>query len=162
MSHHLGSEWDMVFSPAFSVQIKITSLLQYSLVFPQGDENSDPACEKLMITQVHGTKRGGTHIYSDQTGWQTGPWGHLAPTRKELLAHIDKHLYTLHTSTHTHTSRLWQHLIWGDGNRLTQACNPVRVTPAHLKTVPVAVRNWLQGIGKWICLQSHSQMNTES
>lgn len=157
--------WHVLFTSllvnaGFSEQIKITSLLQYSLVFPRGDENSYPACEKLMITQVHGTKRGGTHIYSDQTGWQTGPWGHLPPTHKELLPS-----YTNRCTHYTHratASRLRQHLIWGDGNRRTQACNPVRVTPARLKRVPVAIRNWLQGIGKWICLQSHSQMNMES
>lgn len=114
--------------------------------------------EKLMITRVHGTKRGGTHIYGDQTRWQTGPSGDLPPTRKKKK-----------NCSHTHTrrdcgtaSQLKQHLIWGDGNRRTQACNPVRVTPACLKWVPVAIGPWLRGIGKWICLQSHSQMNTWS
>lgn len=109
--------------------------------------------KKLMITRVHGTKRGGTHIYGDQTRWQTGPSGNLPPTRKKNLL------------THTHTQRvcgtasqLKQHLIWGDGNRRTQACNPVRVTPACLKWVPVAIGPWLRGIGKWICLQSNEHV----
>lgn len=45
-----------------------------------------------MITRVHGTKRGGTHIYGDQTRWQNGPSGDLPPTRKKKLL----------THTHTH------------------------------------------------------------
>lgn len=80
-----------------------------------------------------------------------------------------KHHTLSHIQTHTHTHWLWtsasqlkQHLIWGDENGGTRACNPVRVTPARLKWVPVAVENWLGATVKWICLQSHSQMNTAS
>lgn len=54
---------------------KHINLVQYSLVLAWGDENSHPARAKSMITQVHGTERGGTHINSDQTGWQTCPLG---------------------------------------------------------------------------------------
>lgn len=52
--------------------------------------------EKLMITRVHGTKRGGTHIYGDQTRWQTGPSGDLTPTRKKKK-----------NCSHAHTKGLW-------------------------------------------------------
>lgn len=44
--------------------------------FPQRwREFTSSFAQKSMITWAHGTKRGGTHIYSDQTGWQTSPWG---------------------------------------------------------------------------------------
>lgn len=76
---------------------------------------------------------------------------------------------TPHTFTYTNIhayslaqNRLKQHLIWGDGNGRRRACNPGRATPARLKWVPVAAEYWLGATVKWICLQSHSQMNTAS
>lgn len=142
-------------------KIKKRNPIQYSLSSPRGDENSHPVCAKSMITWVHGTKRGGTHIYSDQTGWQTGPCG--VPSSTHLVQNY-------HTSLlkYTRTRWLWTSakpakatfdLRWWEKGG-THACNPVRATPARLKWVPVAVLFWLGGIGKWICLQSHSQMNT--
>lgn len=94
-------------------------------------------------------------------GGKTGPCG--VPSSTHLVQNY-------HTSLlkYTRTRWLWTSAKpakatfdlrwWEKGGR--HACNPVRATPARLKWVPVAVLFWLGGIGKWICLQSHSQMNT--
>lgn len=141
-------------------EIKAVRPVLQSLLLPGGDNSffffsSHPVCP---------TKGGGTlslslFQHSNQTWWQTGPRGQFSPTHKGVEKKQNTHTHSF-INTHSHTqacnhcepagSNIWFEVMEIDER---EACNPVRVTRAPLKWVPVAVRLRLRGGGtaKWIC-----------
>lgn len=116
---------------SFSEEKKFTYLVQYSLVFPGGDENSHPACAKINDHSSSRCEKKAELLFAViKRGGKPVPEAcHLPPTPVKLSRTLTYRLWAT-------ARRLKQHLIWGDGNRGTHARNPVRVDSSAFEMGP--------------------------